>query len=228
MPKPSDDALLALSRIPLFQAFSREELATLAAETRMVTVDSQAHLFHRGDQSKGFYLVLAGQMQLFVSSASGNEKIVEIIGPGGTFGEAVMFLQQPYPVSARALSDSRCLEISSATVDRLIGGQASFARRMLAGLSMRLRGLVQDVESYSLQNSAQRVITYLLQLCPDQGDGPQVVQLPISKFIIASRLNLTPETLSRVLHDLSARGLIVLKGRRIQIASLSALAKAMG
>ena len=96
---------------------------------------------------------------------------------------------------------------------------------MLAGLAMRMHSLIQDVESYSLRSSAQRVIGYLLQHCPNEGncEGSIEITLPTSKQIIASRLNLTPETLSRILHDLAEAKLIDMQGKRISISNLQRL-----
>ena len=115
-----------------------------------------------------------------------------------------MFMDRPLPglrrSAARHAADPHrqgCRLRSASTADR------PSARRMLAGLSMRLHSLIADVESYSLRSSAQRVIGYLLQQAPDDEQGPTEITLPTSKQVIASRLNLTPETLSRIFHDLT-------------------------
>ena len=92
---------------------------------------------------------------------------------------------------------------------------------------MRMHSLVQDVESYSLRSSAQRVIGYLLQHCPTEGNGSCAgsieITLPTSKQIIASRLNLTPETLSRIFHDLAEAKLIGVQGKQITINDIKRL-----
>lgn len=130
-----------------------------------------------------------------------------------------MFMDRAYPVFAEALLDSLLLHISSAPVFALLQTDPLFARRMLAGLSTRLHSLVQDVEAYSSRSSAQRVVGYLLQQCPESESGERSfsISLPTSKQVIASRLNLTPETLSRIFHDLSSNGLIEVSGKQITI-----------
>ena len=101
----------------------------------------------------------------------------------------------------------------------------AFARKMLAGLSRRLHGLIGDVESYSLRSGTERVIGYLLRHDEDsaQANDPNVVTLPASKSVVASRLNLTPEHFSRVLHELSEKGLISVDGREIRILDVAKL-----
>lgn len=213
------DAPAILRRIPLFAAVTEQHIEALAAATRERRLAKGETLFQRGDSPRGFYAVVFGQVKLAFSSPQGTEKVVEIIGPQQTFGEAVMFLDRPYPVFCQSLADTLLLFIPRSTVFDLLDTDHAFARHMVAGLAMRLHHLVQDVESYSLRSSTQRLIGYLLQQCPDEADASSGVDidLPTSKQVIASRLNLTPETFSRILHELTQTGLISVSGRHITI-----------
>ena len=182
-------------------------------------------LFQRGDPCEGFHLVGYGQVKLAITSPQGAEKVVEVIGPGMSFGEAVMFLEKPYPVYAQALSDSLLLHVSKSAVFAEIERNPRFSLQLLGGLSRRLHGLVGDVEAYSLRSGAQRVIGYLLRdlhVLEAQGNRGEVT-LPIGKGVIASRLNLTPQHFSRILHELTARGLIAVEGRKVIITDLDRL-----
>lgn len=215
----SPDVLGRIAKLALFQELDVAQMSTIAANVRELHIAKGEMLFQKGDEAKGFYLVLKGQIKLAFPSIHGNEKVVAIVGTGQTFGEAVMFLDQHFPVRAEALTGCELLLFSSHTIFGLLEQDPIFARKLLAGLSMRLHQLVQDVELYSQRSSAQRLIGYLLQLCPARGgcDMPVTVDLPTTKQVVASRLNLTPETLSRILHDLAEQGLIEMQGRRIHI-----------
>ncbi|WP_426173700.1 Crp/Fnr family transcriptional regulator [Massilia sp. TWR1-2-2] len=210
-----------LKRLPLFADFSAQELTTLAAGTQELYLPRGAPIFRRGDPCRGFHVVIYGQVKLGFLSVQGDEKIVEIIGPGFSFGEALMFMEKPYIVGATAVADSMLLHIGSVAVFAELEHNPAFARRMLAGMSRRLHGLIKDVESYSLRSGSQRIVGYLLKDEPE-GDGSQVT-LTVSKKLLASRLNLTPEYFSRVLHDLSERGMIAVKGRQITILDIERL-----
>ncbi len=214
-----------LGRLPLFQELASEQIAAVAAGVREKRLGRGEMLFQKGDPARGFFVILNGQIKLAFPSAQGNEKVVEILGPRQSFGEAVMFMDRPYPVFAEALTEATLLFIDQAVVYDLLKRDTSFARKLLAGLSQRLHGLVHDVESYSLRSSVQRVIGYLLQHCPEDTGGKGVVELtlPTSKQVIASRLNLTPETLSRVFHDLTERGLIQVSGKVVSIVNVNSL-----
>jgi CRP-like cAMP-binding protein len=222
------DVPALLKRMPMFGALAPADLAQIAAATRERRLQKGERLFQRGDQPRGFYLVVSGQIKLAFTSAAGNEKVVEILGPQQSFGEAVMFLEQPYPVLAEALADALVLHIGAAAVFGLIDEDPQFARKLLAGLSIRLHTLVRDVESYALRSSAQRVIGYLLQLAevtPCGETASRSVELPTSKQVIASRLSLTPETLSRIFHELTSAQLITVQGKQILIHDTARLAQ---
>jgi CRP-like cAMP-binding protein len=221
------DVSALLSHLPLFQELNPEQITHVAAATRERRLHKGEILFHKGDPAYGFFVVVHGQIKLAFSSSQGNEKVIDILGPRQSFGEAVMFMDRPYPVFAESLSETLVLQIARSTVFELLEKDVCFARQMLAGLSQRLHMLVQDVESYTLRSSAQRVIGYLLQCArsPDQVEGRLEVDLPTSKQVIASRLNLTPETLSRIFHDLASAGLINVQGKHIVINDLNALSR---
>lgn len=215
-----------LAKLPLFQQLSEDEIAGLAAGTREIRLSRGQILFQKGRLLDGFYVVVRGQIKLAFSSPQGNEKVVSIVEPGQSFGEAMMFMEKPSPVFTQALENSRLLYIAKHSLFAAIDRDSAFARRMLAGLSIRLHGLIEDVENYSLRSSTQRLIGFLLQLAeaPPAG-GPVAFDLPASKHVIASRLNLTPETLSRILHGLAEAGLVEVKGRSITVLDIDRLSR---
>jgi CRP-like cAMP-binding protein len=220
MATPRIDRREFLKRLPLFNDFSAEELDELARQTTELHVERGTPIFHRGDPCRGFHIVIYGQVKLGFLSAHGGEKIVEIIGPGFSFGEALMFMEKPYILSAYALSDSMLLHISKEAVFKELERSPAFARRMLAGMSRRLHGLIHDVEAYSLRSGSQRIVGYLLK--DEPADGGQVT-LTVSKKLLASRLNLTPEYFSRVLRDLVEQRMIAVQGREITILDIERL-----
>lgn len=215
------DTAALLTHMPLFQTLTRPRVTRLAEHARGKRLSKGEILFQKGDTAHGFYLVVYGQVKLAFPSASGNEKVVEIIGPQQSFGEAVMLAQRPYPVFAQAIEDSLLVHVARNAVLDLLETDTTFARCMLIGLAINNHSLVHDIESYTLRSSTQRVIGYLLKHCPSGSNCESRIDiiLPTSKQITASRLNLTPETLSRILHDLAEAGLIEMQGKRISISN---------
>jgi CRP-like cAMP-binding protein len=216
---PSIESFLA--RIALFKELDEAELSRLATQTRRVELSRGQVLFRMGDTPQGLFLVIHGQVKLCFTSPRGDEKIVEVLGAGQSFGEAVMFLQRPYPVTAQAIGDALVLAVDRQAVFDELGRDPRFAARMIAGLSRRLHGLMADLEANSMHSGTQRVIGYLLRDWErTDGDDALTVTLPVSKVIVASRLSITQEHFSRILHDLSAQGLIEVDGRTIRIPSV--------
>jgi CRP-like cAMP-binding protein len=209
-----------LANLPLFKELEPLELDRIAAHTTELHVSRGEIIFNQGDTGTGFHCVIYGRVKLAFSSAHGAEKVVEIIGPGQSFGEAVMFLGKPYIVSSQALVDTMLLHVAQQAVFEELERTPRFARKMLAGLSQRLHGLIGDVEAYSLNSGTQRVIGYLLRDGPIDGEE---VTLHASKAVVASRLNLTPEHFSRILHDLAGHGLIEVHGRGITVRDAARL-----
>lgn len=223
MPRKRLDIESALSNLAIFRQLPPSQLALIARATRAVRASRGDLLFRKGDTPTGFHVVLFGQVKLALSSVQGQEKVLQLFGPGQSFGEAVMFLERPYPVHAECLGDALLLHVSKAAIFEAIDAHPGFARRLLAGLSMRLHELVADVEAYSTRSAAQRLAGYLLNLCIAEGEGEAQLSLPTSKHLIASRLNLTPETMSRLLNVLCAEQLIRVEGRRVTICDVERL-----
>ena len=212
-----------LSHVPLFSGLDTGEIARIARGTREIHVDKGDILFHKGDSPTGFYLVVCGQVKLAFSSSQGSEKVVDILSQGQTFGEAVMFMERPYMVYAQALKDSQLLLIAKSAILDELEKDPKLGRKMIASLSMRLHHLITDVEAYSLHSGRQRIIGYLLRETTDTDAAALTVTLPTNKGIIASRLNLTQEHFSRILHELTEAGFIVVEGRRITIPDVPKL-----
>ena len=214
-----------LANVPLFRELGSEELDRIASHTQQLHAEKGDILFRRGEPALGFHIVVYGQVKLAFSSPRGDEKVVDLNGPGHSFGEAVMFMERPHVVTAQTLSDSMLLFVGKEVVFEELERDPKFARRMIAGLSSRLHRLMSDLESDSLSSGTQRVIGYLLcgsEESASTGRGLEVT-LAATKGVIASRLSVTQEHFSRILHDLSARGLIEVRGRSIYIPDVAKL-----
>ncbi|HEU4709556.1 MAG TPA: Crp/Fnr family transcriptional regulator [Methylophilaceae bacterium] len=214
--------LQLLPRFHLFSALDAEQLAYVAAETQHLVVDRGGIIFNRGETAHGLFMLITGQVKLAVNSPQGTEKVIGIIGAGESFGEAIIFLDQAtFPIYAQATTESQLLLIPKQVIYNLLERDMTVSRKMLAGLSVRNRQLVQDIESVALFSSTQRLIGYLLQIAGSNTTGR--VTLPASKTTIASLLNLTPETLSRTMQKLHQLGLIDVNGKEIIITDLPGL-----
>ncbi len=213
-----------LSEFFMFRELNAEQIARIAEHSQLIDFPKGTSVFNRGDAAVGLYILLEGQLKLGVTSPQGSEKIISIVSPGESFGEAILFLDRQFPVYAQAILDSQVLLVPKSLIFSMLDHDAMFARKMLAGLSIRMHQLVQDIEMLSLQSCTQRFIGYLLQISADAPDASNIT-LPASKTTIASLLNLTPETLSRTLAKLQQLGLIEVNGKDVMITDVKKLRK---
>jgi CRP-like cAMP-binding protein len=223
-----DDVARHLAVLPLFQEMTPAELERLAQGCRLRRFGRGDPIFRVGEPCEEFHASVTGQVKLFAISPAGQEKVIELIGPGHTFAEALVFTDKPYIVNAQALTDALVVSVHKSAITAEIARDGRSALRMLAGISRRLHGLVRDVQAYALDSGVQRVIGYLLRELPDDEaaapDRVRQLSLPVSKATIASRLSLTPEYFSRVLRELEAHGLIEVNKRDVRIPDVQRLA----
>lgn len=221
------DMPMHLRTLPLFRGLSEHECQNVARGCRLQQYSRGDMVVRAGEVCESFYFVVTGQVRLYVASATGVEKVIELIGPGHSFAEAMMFLSKPHTLNAQTLSDSLIMTVSKRSVFDEIERDPRVSMQMLSGISHWLHRLLLDVEGYTLHSGMQRLIGYLLRdvdLNSGAEHGVVTVSFPVSKAIIASRLSLTPEYFSRVLHQLESESLIEIDRREVRILDVRRLA----
>ena len=208
-----------MNTIPLFKEMDKQHIELIANKSQFIDLEKGVFLFHKGDQCNGFYITIQGNIKVSFISKDGKEHVARIIGPGQSFGEAMMFTDKPYPATVQTITPAKVLFIPKNLLFQCIDEDPGCVRGMLAGLSRRVQQLLSRLESLTLDSSQQRVIGYLLQhLEPGSvKNGKKDIELQANKATIALHLNLAPETLSRVLHELCENGLIRVEGKIIHV-----------
>lgn len=213
-----------LRSLPLFAALDADQFGRIARPVRIVSLDPHQMLFQRGDPARHWYVVLAGTVELVILGPNGQEKIIERLAPGHSFGEALMFVSAPaYPLAAVAVEPSAVLAVPNAEVVSVLRESPDACFRMMADLSRRLHGLVREVEELTLASARLRLVHCLLGLAGEPRSGVAEVTLPGTKQELASQLATKPETLSRTFRALADEGLIVVDGRAIRIGDVARL-----
>ena len=215
MAKSEREIAAALRRAALFRALAPATLAGVAATATVLTVPRGNHLCRRGERWPGFYQVVSGRVMLSVGAPHGVSKVIGLVGPGRNFGLAAALHGVPETITAETLADSTLVLIPREALLEGIARDARFGEQLLAALSREVCGLIADIEAISLHSGRARVADYLLQLADSA--RTQAITLPAKKSIIASRLNLTPEYFSRMLHELIAAKAIAVNGRQITV-----------
>jgi CRP-like cAMP-binding protein len=211
-------ALAGIRAHHLFAGLAPPQLQRMLSCSAIEDAESGQLLFDRGQPARHFYIVIDGQVNLVLYSKSGEEKIVDILGPGQSFAEAVMFMSGPaYPVSAVAAAKSRIARFPSQEYIAILKESPETCLRMLGHLSQRLHMRIREIEYLTLESATHRLVRMIESRLPAGSEGEIVISLQESRQEIASRLSMKPETLSRILRALSDGGAIVVEGRNLRI-----------
>ena len=208
----------------LFSSLSKDQLERVLIHTRHVRLREREVLFEQHQPATDFYLLQAGRIKVAIVSRDGHEKIIDLLNPGATFAEAVLFSgDHSYPVTASALVDSEVWAIDSDTYKDILRQSIDACFAVLAQMSRRLHWQLTEIDRLSLHSAAFRLIAFLLDEVPSTDLQSSVVQFDTPKHVIASRLSMTPETFSRVLSKLSDGGYRHVNDNTVQIRDIEKL-----
>jgi len=207
-----------LREVHLFSSLDAEQLKRIQINMQHTCLDDGEYLFKHGEAAKRFFVLFKGHIKLTRLSAEGSEKVIEIISAGESFAEALMFMSRPnYPVSAQAIGSTEVFGFDNKEFLSILSESFDTSLKIMADMSKRLRLWLNEIDNLTLQNATYRLISYLLYQLPDECTGNYEVNFEVPKHVIASRLSIKPETLSRILLHLSKDDLITVSGRVVQI-----------
>lgn len=217
----TDEELAAAVGLPLLQPLEESELAAIAGQGALATYDEETHLFSAGDPADRFFVVIGGSVRLYATLPDGRETTIALIAAPATFGEAAMFSSGRFPVSAIVAAGSSLLHVSAREFLAAIDDRPELGLEMLRSMRNWEVRLLEEIRQVKLLSPIQRLAGFMLSLCGDQ-PGPLTIRLPVRKVLLAQKLGIKPETLSRNLQRLGAIG-VVSSGDGISIPDTGAL-----
>lgn len=216
--------LQGFNRHPLLAGLDDSAKSRLVAAATPSSMVRGSMIFREGDQPCGIYLVVRGQIKLALQTGHGRERVFDLIGAGGSFGEPAMLLGQPQPATAEAVTDTELVCIGKTALLHEIRHNGQFAERVLGRLAGQLCAYMESMKGHMLLSGTQRVICFLLSNLPDgQGRRDVAITFPARKGVIASKLNLTQEHFSRILRELMSAALIEVSGPQVRIRDVERL-----
>lgn len=220
--RPARDPRLiegVLANLTLMEGVSRQAVRRLSEQAVLLHAKRGGALVQRGERVAGLFAIAYGSVKQRLRHPGGDELVLALLGPGDTFAEVPALLAQTARVDAVALADSMLVVINPACIATQAQSDPRLARNMTHILARRMHALIVEVERGMLP-SLQRLAVYLESIA-EVGD---VARLPGSKTLVASRLGIKKETLSRLLRQLTGRGLVTVGRREIRILDRAALA----
>lgn len=208
-----------LRKLPYFAPLSDQNLETLAQQAIRRNFDPGALIYAEGSPSSGLWILESGSVKACKLSASGDEYILRIFGPGDTFNEIATLDRGPNPANAAAITSVTAWVIQTDVFHQVLAADCTLALTILNGLAGRVRHLIVQVEDLALRSVTSRLARFLLE----QVENPALASPAVTRTLIASHLATTPETVSRALRSLEEAGAIQFNRHQIIIVSADLL-----
>jgi len=195
---------------------SRAHVARLARDATLRELRLGELLVRHGAIIDAFYCVAAGSLKLSLDQGQGG-RVFGIISSGETFCEAAVLLRAPSPFDVVTLSDAIVAAVPLAQIEALMERDRIFSRSLIELLARRALAAMMDLEA-GTRHAPQRLASYLTSLAQPAGKaGAWNARLPVSKTLVAARLGIKKETLSRLLRGFADDGVIAVAQRDIAI-----------
>ncbi len=215
-----------LAKSPLFSGLPESSADELAAASRLLELPPRHYLFRAGEPIREAHLLVSGSVRRSTTLAGGRKKVIELAQAPQLLAPGEIFGGPRYASSCEVIASSVALAIDLRRLRALLARDLDLAGRIVQALADRLCAVEFDVTGhhYSLTGT-QRLLDYLLELAgePTGLAGETTVVLKASKTLIAARIGMTPESLSRNLRQLSDSGVIVVEGRKVHIQNAALL-----
>ena len=190
---------------PMFSALPADAFDILLAQSEFQVRLRRSTLFEQDEPAAAFYLVLDGWVKLYRMTASGDEAVVGVFKRGDSVAEVPCLTGGSYPVSGETVTDARLLAVPTRGILDLTRSRPEIGLAMLASASLHLKRLVDQIEELKARTGPQRLAAFLVDLAPTER-GACTIALPYEKLLIAGRLGMKPESLSRAFQRLRSLG----------------------
>jgi CRP/FNR family transcriptional regulator, dissimilatory nitrate respiration regulator len=218
-----------VANLPLFWGLPPGQRQRLAAGCWSMSAARGASLLQAGKHPPGVFAVAYGAVKLALRSNGAGERLVRVVVAKQTFGEASALLGRPTPYDAVAIADAKLVVIPTAPLLALLEREMAFAKALVTSFAEQHLHLYAEIGSATLQRGGERLARYLDGLIGNGGNGDAcTVELPLSKTLVAARLGMKKETLSRLLRQLADAGVIAVSRRSVLIRDRERLQAAAG
>lgn len=206
--------------LALFRHVDSARVETLLRGAFLQRFPAQLELVREGEPADFLHVVIDGRVEMFSVHRS-RETTVGVLDPGGSFILAAVLLDRRHLQSARALVPSRILMIPADVVRAVFAEDAGFARALAEELALAYRSTVKDLKNQKLRTGLERLANWLLSYDRQTG-GSGRFDIPFDKKVLAARLGMAPEALSRAFTALAAYHVVV-QGPSVAINDIGAL-----
>lgn len=201
-----------LNQLYVFSDLAPQETQELTRHSTTRTYPANTILISEGDLTDSLYVVLQGEVKVFVSDEQGKEVILNILGPGEYFGELALLDDEPRSASVKTLEKTKVMVITVQDFKKCLESNSEMVFNLLKSLTRQVRSLTGNVKSLALMDVYGRVAHTLISMAKDV-DGKMVIEQKLTQQDIADMIGASREMVSRILKDLVRGGYITIKNK---------------
>lgn len=216
------DEVDSVRQLRIFASVDQKHVDAMLRPAFLQKFPPHVELVTEGDPADFLHVVVDGQVEVFAAYRD-RETTVSVLGPGSSFITAAVIIDRVYLKSVRTLIPSRVLLIPAAAVRRCFEEDGAFARAMAVDLALAYRAVVKELKNQKLRSGIERLANWLLLESAVNGQVKRF-ELPFEKKVLAARLGMAPEVLSRTFGTLGAYKVRV-DGRMVELGDVAALRK---
>lgn len=196
-----------LSRVDIFKGLDRATQDALTGRLSRLTLPRNALVFAEGDRADALYVIVSGEVKVFVSGSEGREITLITLGTGQYFGELALVDGQHRSASVRALEACEFAVMARDDLLDFLDQHPERYKVLFVQFAKRIRHLTNLTRSLALLDVYGRVVNTLNDMAR-QYDGSRVVGKRVTHQEIANRVGASREMVSRIMKDLTAGGYI--------------------
>jgi len=195
-----------------FRSLGEKSLTAIAEICVVRRLPKGGILFLEGDEGQALFLCQSGDIRLYKTAPDGRETDIKLIQSGELFGEVILFRENCYPVSARALTTSSLFVLPRLKFMDLLS-QESFRNDFISMLLEKQRYLAERIIYLSCHDVDERLLRFL----EEQSRRGNNNLAGLSKKDIAAIIGTTPESLSRTIRRLEENNRLRWGEQKIEI-----------
>ena len=183
-------------------------------------------IFYEGNPPLAVYCISSGAVKLYKTGRGNTKVAIRLLGAGETLGFRAVIAREPYAATAEALEKTTVCAIPKEIFDEVIRSDTDTAFQLIGKLAAELRISEDEFVSRVQLSAKQRVARFLLwtlERLQTSSKEPNRIALPLLRVEIAQMVGTTPETLSRVLGELSDSRILKLERKSILVTNPRAL-----
>lgn len=196
-----------LKELFIFNNLDDKTIGQIEDLTVEMSLPKDSTIFYEGDESKYMYILIKGIIKLYKVTSHDKEVILKYFHPNELIAEVANFEHMNYPATAQAFTDIEILRIDFEKLKEIVFCNSSLSYKIMISLIKKIRNLEKMISMHIVLDSQERVAKYIY-------DQPEEF-FNTKNIMIAEILNISPETLSRILRKFKDDNIIDMKKKMV-------------